>query len=95
MAGGSGTAPGTPGAGARGGTARPPVVDTRAIADFDEITAVPFTFARHPTYPKAHVHMNSIYSDAFLDIDDLFVARMMRRHLVTALEDLVTSRAVL
>jgi len=23
-------------------------------------------------YPEAHVHMNSIYSDAFLDIDDLF-----------------------
>jgi len=71
MAGGTDAAPGTPGT--RGGRARPPVVNTRAIADFDEITAIPFTFARRPMYPEAHLHMNSIYADAFLDIDDLFV----------------------
>jgi len=36
------------------------------------MTSVPFVFARHPTYPEAHIHMNAIYSDAFMDMDDLF-----------------------
>jgi len=25
-------------------------------------------------YPKAHIHLNSIYADAFLDVGDLFAA---------------------
>jgi len=65
--------PGTPGTGARGrrGPAAP-TVNTRTIADFDEITAIPFVFARHPMYHEAHIDMNNISSDAFMDMDDLF-----------------------
>jgi len=68
-------APGTPGAGGRRqrGGGGPPTTDPRTITDFEEITAIPFVFARHPLYPEAHVHMNSIYSDAFLDMVDPFV----------------------
>jgi len=50
--------PGTPGAGGgrrRGTGAR--AANPRTIADFEEITAVPFVFARHPLYPKsAYTH---------------------------------------
>ena len=44
----------------------------RDVVDFDEITSMPFTFTRHPIYPDAHSHMNTVYADAFLDIDELF-----------------------
>jgi len=55
-----------------GGRGRAITVDPRMITDFDEMTAIPFAFAKHPMYPEAHVFMNGIYADAFLDIDDLF-----------------------
>ena len=52
-----------------GGRAAP---NPRDIVDFDEITCMLFSFTRHPIYPDAHIHMNTIYADAFLDIDELF-----------------------
>jgi len=66
-------APGAPAAGGRrrgGGGA--PAADPRTITNFEEITAIPFVFARHPLYPEAHMHMNGVYSHAFLDMADLF-----------------------
>jgi len=59
----------------RGG--RRPAVATanpRSVADFEDVTGIPFVFARHPIYHEAHIHMNAICSDAFMDMDDLFVA---------------------
>jgi len=41
--------PATPGT-RGGGRARATATDPRAIADFDEITAIPFMFVRHPMY---------------------------------------------
>ena len=65
--------PGTPGTGGHGGRGpAAPAVNPRTIADFEEITAIPFVFARHPMCHEAHMHMNNIYSDAFMDMDDLF-----------------------
>jgi len=64
---------GTPGgARRRGGGGGAPTTDQRTVADFEDVTAIPFTFARHPMYPKVHIYMNNIYSDAFLDMADLF-----------------------
>jgi len=60
-------------AGRRRGGGGAPATDTRTIADFEEITAISFVFARHPLCHEAHVHMNIIYSDAFMDMADLFV----------------------
>jgi len=65
--------PSTPGAAPRRG--RGPVAPTtnpRYITDFEDITGVPFVFARHPIYHEVHIHMNNIYSDAFMDMEDLF-----------------------
>jgi len=64
-------APATP-AGRGGRRTGPATVNPRSIADFDEVTGVPFVFARHPICHDAHNHMNAIYSDAFTDMDDLF-----------------------
>jgi len=63
---------GAPGAVRRRGGGGAPVMDPRTVADFENITAIPVVFARHPMYPKVHTHMNAIYSDAFLDMVDLF-----------------------
>jgi len=49
-----------------------PTANPRSITDFEDVTGIPFVFTRHPIYHEAHVHMNSIYSDAFMDMDDLF-----------------------
>ena len=66
----TGTAPPSAPTGGRGrGSAR---IDPRSVTDYGEISAIPFTFARHPMYSEAHVHMNNIYADAFLNIDELF-----------------------
>jgi len=57
----------------RGG--RRPAVATanpRSVTDFEDVTGIPFVFARHPTCHDADIHMNAIYSDAFMDMDDLF-----------------------
>jgi len=69
----AGPTPTTPGG--RGGR-RPAVatVNPRSVMDFEDVTGVPFVFARHPVCHEAHVHMNTIYLDAFVDVDDLFVA---------------------
>jgi len=64
--------PATPSTGQRGRGAAPATVNPRDITEFDDITSIPFVFARHPIYPEAHIHMNAIYSDAFMDMDDLF-----------------------
>jgi len=71
------TGPTTPGG--RGGrrptgvTVNPSVtVNPRTVTDFEDITGIPFVFVRHPTHHEAHMHMNAIYSDAFMDMDDLF-----------------------
>jgi len=65
--------PGTPGTGGRRGREpAAPTVNPRTVADFEEITAIPFVFVRHPMYHEAHIHMNNIYSDAFMDVDNLF-----------------------
>jgi len=47
-------------------------VNPRSVTDFEDVTGVPFVFVRHPMYHDAHIHMNAIYSDAFMDMDDLF-----------------------
>jgi len=49
-----------------------PTVNPRSITDFKDVTGIPFVFARHPIYYEAHIHMNNIYSDAFMDMDELF-----------------------
>jgi len=49
-----------------------PATNPRSIADFEDITGIPFVFTRHPIYHEAHIHMNNIYSDAFMDMADLF-----------------------
>jgi len=67
--------PGAPGTGGhRGRGPAVPAANPRTIADFEEITAVPFVFARHPPCCEARVHMNSVYSDTFMDMADLFAA---------------------
>jgi len=62
---------GTPAAARRRGAGRAPA-NPRAVTNFEEITAMSFVFARHLMHPEAHVCVNSIYSDAFLDMADLF-----------------------
>jgi len=65
--------PGTPSTGGRRGRApAAPTATPRTIADFEDITGIPFVFVRHPIYNEAHIHMNNIYSDAFMDMEDLF-----------------------
>jgi len=49
-----------------------PTVNPRCITDFEDVTGIPFVFTRHPIYHEAHIHMNNIYSDAFMDMDNLF-----------------------
>jgi len=74
MATGAGTValPATPGTGgrrSRGPAA--PAATPRTIADFEEITGVPFVLVRHPMYHEAHMLMNSIYlklSNRFLEL---------------------------
>ena len=66
---GTGGPPSTPAGGRGRGAAR---IDPRLVADYSEISAIPYTFSRHPMYPNAHMHMNSMCADVFLDIDDLF-----------------------
>jgi len=59
----------------RGGR-RPAVatINPRSVTDFEDVTGIPFVFARHPiAHHEAHIHMNAVYSDAFVDVDDLFV----------------------
>ena len=68
-------APATPTPAGRGGRRTgPATINPRSITDFDEVTGIPFVFAKHPVYHDAHNHMNTIYSDAFTDMDDLFTA---------------------
>jgi len=62
----------TPATGQRGRGATPATINPRTNTDFEDITSIPFVFARHPIYPEAHIHMNAIYSDAFMDMEDLF-----------------------
>jgi len=64
-------APATP-AGRGGRITTAATVNPRSVTDFDEISGIPFVFARHPMYHDAHNHMNAIYSDAFTDVNDLF-----------------------
>jgi len=66
------TGPATPSTGRRGRGAAPPTINPRTVTEFEDITSIPFIFARHPMYPEAHIHMNTIYSDAFMDMEDLF-----------------------
>jgi len=68
----AGPTPTTPGG--RGGGRRPtvPTVNPRSVTDFEDVAGILFVFARHPIYTEAHIHMNGIYSDAFMDMDDLF-----------------------
>jgi len=66
------TGPATPATGQRGREPAAPTVNPRTINDFEDVTSIPFVFARHPIYNEAHVHMNTIYSDAFMNMDDLF-----------------------
>jgi len=68
-----GAAPAAP-AGRGGRRTAAAAVNPRSVADFDEISGVPFVFARHPMCHDAHDHMNAVCSDAFTDMDDLFAA---------------------
>jgi len=64
--------PATPATGRRGRGTAPATINPRTVTDFEDITSIPFVFARHPIYPEAHIHMKTIYSDAFMDMEDLF-----------------------
>jgi len=65
--------PSTPGTAPRRGRGpAAPTTNPRSITDFEDITVVPFVFVRHSIYHEAHIHMNNIYSDAFMDMEDLF-----------------------
>jgi len=66
------TSPATPATGRRGRGAAAPTINPKTVTDFEDVTSIPFIFARHPIYAEAHVHMNNIYSDAFMDMEDLF-----------------------
>jgi len=66
------TGPAMPATGRRGRGAAPPTINPRTVTEFEDIRSIPFVFARHPIYPEAHIHMNTIYSDAFMDMEDLF-----------------------
>ena len=68
----TGATPTTP-AGRGGRRPTGATVNPRSVTDFEDITGIPFVFSRHPTHHDAHTHMNTIYSDAFMDMDDLFV----------------------
>jgi len=65
--------PTTP-AGRRGRGHASPAVNPRVVTDFEDVTSIPFAFARHPICHEAHVHMSAICSDAFMDMGDLFAA---------------------
>ena len=67
----AGAAPTTP-TGHGGRRTAAAAVNPRSVADFEDVTGVPFVFARHPTHHDAHMHVNAICSDAFADVDDLF-----------------------
>jgi len=67
------TGPATPATGRKGRGPAAPTINPRTVTDFEDITSIPFVFARHPIYTKAHVHINTIYSDAFMDMDDLLL----------------------
>ena len=45
----------------------------RDITECDDIHSIPFSFSKHPTSPDAHLHMNSIYGDAFMRMGELFM----------------------
>jgi len=66
------TGPATPATGRRGRGTAPATVNPRTVTDFEDSTSIPFVFARHPVCPEAHIHMNTICSDAFMDMEDLF-----------------------
>jgi len=66
------TGPATPATGRRGRGPTATTINPRTVTDFKDITSIPFVFARHPIYPEGHIHMNTIYSDAFMDMEDLF-----------------------
>jgi len=68
------TCPATPATGRRGRGPAAPSVNPRTVTDFKDVTSIPFVFARHPIYHEAHIHMNTIYSDAFMEMEDLFMA---------------------
>jgi len=67
----AGATPTTP-AGRGGRRPAAATVNPRSVTDFEDVTGVPFVFARHPMHHDAHTHVNAIYSDAFTDMDDLF-----------------------
>jgi len=66
------TGPATPATGRRGRGPTAPTANPRSITDFEDVTSILFAFARHPIYTEAHVHMNNVYSDAFMDMEELF-----------------------
>jgi len=66
------TDPATPATGRRGRGVAPATINPRTVTDFEDITSIPFVFARHPIYPEGHIHTNAIYSNAFMDMEDLF-----------------------
>jgi len=70
----AGPTPTAPAAGGRGRGATAATVNPRSVADFEDVAGIPFVFSRHPVCHEAHVHMNTIHSDAFMDVDDLFAA---------------------
>ena len=55
-----------------GAPSRRAIPNPRDVLDFEEITSTPFSLSRHPIYPDAHSHINTIYANTFLDIEDLF-----------------------
>jgi len=68
----TGATPTTP-AGRGGRRPTGATVNPRSVTDFEDITGIPFVFSRHPICHDAHTHMNAIYLDAFMDMNDLFV----------------------
>ena len=66
------TGPATPATCRRGRGSAATTINPRTVTQFEDVTSIPFVFARHPIYPEAHIHMNAIYSDAFMDMEELF-----------------------
>ena len=66
------TGPATPATGRRGRGPTAPIVNPRSVTDLEDVTSIPFVFARHPIYTEAHIHMNDVYSNAFMDMEELF-----------------------
>ena len=66
------TGPAAPATGRRGRGPAAPAINSRTVTEFEDVTSIPFVFARHPICAEAHIHVNNVHSDGFMDAEDLF-----------------------